>query len=222
MAEDPAGTIRPDRGGRSIERGDAPDHLKRRYYLDGRGGPGLGFYVDARIQTAAFRDEGRRLSARRTDPHAIRDMAAIAAHRGWTNVAVRGDEPFRREAWLALRTQGLEVRGYRPTERDRESLRHQTEILAHRKADQSPRRPNRYHQLKPLTDPAARARLKVVEAVVRDRVRSPEVRGRIVAAAREKLATWLEKDARIDTGRTASVAPSSVEPPRRPQRTRAR
>ena len=49
--------------GRSMQKGDVPDTLKRRYFLDERGGPGLGFYADARIQKAAFRDLGARLTS---------------------------------------------------------------------------------------------------------------------------------------------------------------
>lgn len=86
--------------GRSMNKGDVPEPLRRRYYLDERGGPGLGFYADARIQTAAFRDLGARLVTPRSDPNAIRDMAAVAQHRGWTVVVVHGGTDFRREAWL--------------------------------------------------------------------------------------------------------------------------
>jgi hypothetical protein len=56
------------------------------------------------------------------DPNAIRDMAAIAHHRGWSIVKAQGSAEFRREAWLAGRSLGLEVRGYRPTERDLQDL----------------------------------------------------------------------------------------------------
>ncbi|WP_374346525.1 LPD7 domain-containing protein [Phenylobacterium sp.] len=221
MAEDPTGAIRPDGAAGSTRRGDAPEPLLRRYFLDGRGGPGLGFYVDARIPAAAFRDEGRRLSARRTDPHAIRDMAAIANHRGWTRVVVRGDPEFRREAWMALRIQGLEVRGYRPTDRDIEALRRQTERRVQAASEQDTERPGRERRSAPLANPAAAARLRVVEAVVGDRVRSPEARNRIVAAARDRLATWLERGAKIEPLRATPPAPI-VERPRGQERNRSR
>ena len=116
--------------GRSTSKGDVPDTLKRRYYLDERGGPGLGFYADARIQTAAFRDLGARLTSPRSDPNAIRDMAAVAHHRGWTVVVVHGEADFRREAWLSASALGLEVRGYQPTERDRQELERRQAALA--------------------------------------------------------------------------------------------
>lgn len=84
----------------------------------GRGGAGLGFYIDAKVTEPAFRDRSRQLVAARSDPNAIRDMTAIAEHRGRTIVVAQGSANFRREAWLAGRTVGTEVRGYRPTERD--------------------------------------------------------------------------------------------------------
>jgi hypothetical protein len=94
---------------RSTDQGDVPETLRRRYYVDGRGGAGLGFYGDARVQIPAFRDRGVQLIATRADPNAVRDMTAIARHRGWTSIAVKGDPDFRREAWLAAMTIGIDV-----------------------------------------------------------------------------------------------------------------
>ena len=52
----------------------------------------------------------------------MRDLAAIAAHRGWSTVRVKGEDEFRREMWMQARTLGLEVKGYRPTARDQQEL----------------------------------------------------------------------------------------------------
>ena len=49
-------------------------------------------------------------------------MTAIAAHRGWRSDREAGTPGFRREAWLASRTLGLEVKGYAPTARDLQEL----------------------------------------------------------------------------------------------------
>jgi len=180
-------------GGRSVTRGDVPENLRRRYYLDERAGPGLAFYVDATVKTPAFRDRGRQLVASRTDPNAIRDMMAIARHRGWTAVTARGGADFRREAWLAGRAAGLDVRGYRPTERDLQALGRKTgardrlsgEADADRRRDRE-------------LDAGARSRLAVVEAVVRGRLTDRDAQDRIVARARLRLADWLERGARFD------------------------
>lgn len=169
---------------RSMVRGDVPESLRRRYFTEERGGDGLGFYADARISTPAFRDRGRELVAARLDPNAIRDMAMIAQHRGWRSVAVRGSEDFRREAWLTGRAMGLEVQGYRATERDLQELERRQ--AASRRAEDR------------REDPAADHRLRIVEAVVRDRIPSPERQSQIVAAARDRIADWLERGARFE------------------------
>lgn len=199
-----AGLVRPSGQVSSSAKGDAPEAVRRRYLTDERGGPGLGFYVDARIATAAFRDEGRRLVAGRTDPYALRDMAAIARHRGWSTVVVEGREDFRREAWRAARLAGLDVRGYRPTSREVQEIERR-ELARSRGAD-PPR------ERGPITDPAAKARLRVIEAVVQGRVGIPASRDRILAQARERIATWLERGARFEPPREG---PSVAEPRRR-------
>ena len=187
MADEPARNEIVDRSaGRSTSAGDVPEHLRRRYYLDGRGGPGVGFYVDARTPAAAFRDRGGRLVAPRNDPNAIRDMVAIAQHRGWSVVVVHGDADFRREAWLVARASGLEVQGYRPTERDRQDLERRQQAR------------QRSRSAEPVTDRGADATMRVVRSVVRNRVADPVSQERLLAMAKARLARWLERGAEMD------------------------
>jgi len=206
MADDPAvpNALSPGVRNRSVAEGDVPEALRRRYYVDGRGGAGLGFYVDAKVTAPAFRDRGRQLVAARSDPNAIRDMTAIAQHRGWSIVVARGETSFRREAWLVGRSLGIEVRGYRPTERDIQELDRRVE-----RRDRSDRAPRYRDREAKADDPAARANLRVVEAVVRARVAEPSAQQRIMASARERVAGWLERGARFEplrtTGRGAVV-----------------
>jgi hypothetical protein len=183
--------------GRSTSKGDVPDPLRRRYYTDERGGPGLGFYTDARAQAAAFRDLGGRLVTARSDPNAIRDMAAVAQHRGWTAVVVHGDNDFRREAWLTASALGLEVRGYQPNERDRQELERRQAALARKAARAAEARPERGDREPRDGGAAGRANMRIVEAVVRARVSDRPSQDRILSAARERLASWLEKGARL-------------------------
>jgi hypothetical protein len=198
-------------GIRSTAKGDVPDDLRRRYFLDGRGGPGLGFYPDATTPTPAFRDRGDRLVTARTDPHTIRHLTAIARHRGWTRITLTGEPAFRREAWLIARVEGLEVRGYKPTDRDAQDLERRMQQdrrreawatlgrdLAEAAADPDPNR----HRA------AAKPQLKVVESVVRSRVADPVVQARLLDAARDRIAGWLERGGRFDEterGRQAGV-----------------
>lgn len=176
--------IDPNPANASRRPGDVPDGLRRRYLTEDHDGPGIRFYRDARDPNSAFRDLGGRLSTDRNDPHVVRDLVAIARHRGWTTIAVRGQTEFRREVYLLARAAGLEVQGYRPTDRDRQQAERRS----------SDRR-------RPSSDlPAsAQARLRVVEAVVRDRIVEPAEQNRILAAARSRLASWLERGARFET-----------------------
>ncbi len=185
MPAEPAaeGVIRPDTRDPSVRVGDLPERLRRRYLVDSRGGPGLGLYLDADAPLAAFRDLGARLTTGRTDPNVVRDMVMVARHRGWSIVAVSGSRSFRREAWLAARAAGLEVRGYRADERD-------LQVLERRLADR------RRKDAEPLPA-AARARLDIAEKVVRARVPDPEEQRRIVVRARNRIADWLDRGAQF-------------------------
>lgn len=201
MADDPvANSLASGVRNRSTAEGDVPETLRRRYYVDGRGGAGLSFYADATVKAPSFRDGGRRLVCARNDPNAIRDMTAIARHRGWTIVVAKGEAGFRREAWLAGRAIGLEVRGYRPTERDVQELdRRIDRRLANeaRSARTEPADGQRAKISDPEGDRDARPRLRAVEAVVRARVAEPSAQERIIAGARSRIADWLERGARF-------------------------
>lgn len=193
MADEPpaANSLRPAGRERSVRRGDTPDHLQRRYFVDDRGGAGLGFYADAQVKTPAFRDTGGRLTAQRSDPHAIRDMTAIAQHRGWRIVVAQGSASFRREAWLQGRAAGLEVRGYRPTVRDLQDLGRRLDRAQGRRPSPEPARSSFPH------DPGAQDRLRIVEAVVRSRLPDVEAQERILARTRDKVADLITRGARF-------------------------
>jgi putative DNA primase/helicase len=64
----------------------------------------------------AFTDRGTRLTTSSENTEVVRSLIQIAEARGWSEVTVRGTERFRKEAWLAARLAGLDVRGYRPSE----------------------------------------------------------------------------------------------------------
>ncbi len=195
-------TIEPGGRERRGKIGDVPDAIQRRYYTDDRGGPGRGFYVDATVVRPAFRDRGHQLAADRADPNAIRDMTEIARHRGWLIVTARGSAEFRREAWLAGRQAGLEVRGYQPTERDLQELdrrrarRERGDDRGERVADLRATAPSRRE------DRPGAAQMRMVEAVVRARVQDEDGQRRIMDRARARIADWLERGARFEPLRT--------------------
>jgi hypothetical protein len=187
MADSPLNIIDPQGRTASLRVGDVPDAIRRRYLTERDGGSAIGFYLDARTATAAFRDHGARLSADRNDPNVVRDLVAIAEHRGWTALSVRGQSDFRREVWMAARLRGLEAQGYQPSERDLQQLA--------RRAERSPAQLSPAQLSPAQLSPEAAARLRVVDAVVKDRVVEPGDQHRILAAARQRLADWLQRGA---------------------------
>ncbi|HEX3365000.1 LPD7 domain-containing protein [Phenylobacterium sp.] len=159
MPDDPAATntLRPDGSARSTDVGDVPDALRRRYLTKrARWGGGLAYYADATIVAPSFRDRGRELVAIRSDPNTVRDLVAIAEHRGWMRAQVRGAAGFRRQVWLAGRIAGLEVDGYRPTERDRQDLARHLERRT-RRHNPAPARAPAPETSRPQGRPAATA-----------------------------------------------------------------
>lgn len=187
-APPPESSLTPTGPARSRKVGDLPDDIHRRYLTAPEPG-GLGFYVDHLTKTPAFRDHGKRLLAARADPHALRDMAAIARHRGWAQVIITGAPAFRREAWIALRLAGLETRGYRPTVRDLQVLERRLET---RRDAPKPT---------PAPDLAARSHLAVAETVLKAKVADPALRERALTGARERIARWLARDASFTMAR---------------------
>jgi hypothetical protein len=121
MAENFEGVITPTGAPASLAQGDVPEAVRRRYLTEGRGAQ-LAYYTDQTTKQPAFQDAGRRLMADRASPAVIKDMLAIAEHRGWSQVRVGGSVEFRREAWMQAQARGLEVDGYKPTNRDRQAL----------------------------------------------------------------------------------------------------
>jgi putative DNA primase/helicase len=70
----------------------------------------------------AFTDRGDKLTTQSENTEVIRSLVTIAHSRGWGEVKVRGSERFRREAWVAAQTAGIEIRGYKPTEFEQSRL----------------------------------------------------------------------------------------------------
>jgi len=73
-------------------------------------------------RTLAFRDTGTKLQAETENREVIRTLVAIARERNWEAIQVRGSETFRREVWREGASAGLTVKGYSPTQVEREAL----------------------------------------------------------------------------------------------------
>jgi hypothetical protein len=127
-----------------------PDPICRKYYVvtNETGKNGLDaearLYADERGEYLAFKVTEDRLITRLGVAEVIRDMVAVAQHRQWESIQVRGSVDFRREAWLEAGARGIEVQGYQPTDLDRQALSDRQEAWnrTHARAPEVERRPD--------------------------------------------------------------------------------
>ncbi len=100
----------------------------------------------------AFRATDKKLTTQINDVRASSAMAKMAKAQGWEAIKVSGHRDFKKNVWLEASALGVEVVGYRPSEKDLEELRQR---LAPRKEkeerDQSPlkvvtNKPERLHK----------------------------------------------------------------------------
>jgi Large polyvalent protein-associated domain 7 len=111
-----------------------PDRIRRKYYVvtneSGKDAPDgeARLYADERGEYLAFKVTEDRLVTRLAAVEVIRDMISVAQHRQWDALHVRGSAEFRREVWLEAGARGIEVRGYQPTDLDRQALADRQEV----------------------------------------------------------------------------------------------
>ncbi|WP_370867875.1 LPD7 domain-containing protein [Phenylobacterium sp.] len=196
-------------------RADVPPDLLSRYYVDGRGGPGVGFYPNRTTYHPVIRDYGRVLRTDRGDQQTSADIVAIAHRRRWTTIEVHGDLTFRREVWMAASALGLQVRGYTPSIRDQklleEHLAKRTRLATHPQ-EVAPARPA---PGRPVHEEGQRAwaPLRVIETLAAARVASPEIRDRLLSQAQARLEQLRTPGRQVDP----LHAPLSIERLRKPQ-----
>lgn len=119
-AEEPASRTAPEQEGRGAAsaRGRAwrvPDSVQERFIQIGN----KFHFPDG---TEAFTHDGNRLTTRSENAVVIQSMVAIAREAARGAITVAGTDFFKKEAWFAASLAGLEVRGYAPTEFERERL----------------------------------------------------------------------------------------------------
>ncbi|UPK31072.1 LPD7 domain-containing protein [Bradyrhizobium sp. 195] len=105
-----------------------PDRIRRKYFVvasesqkDGSDREAR-LYADEGKEYLAFKATDDRLVTRIAAAEVIRDMVSVAQHRQWEALHVRGSVEFRREAWLEASARGMDVKGYQPSELDRQAL----------------------------------------------------------------------------------------------------
>jgi Large polyvalent protein-associated domain 7 len=104
-----------DKSAAPARRDSVPEEVHARFVRVGRD---FHFPSGAR----AFRDHGHKVVTHIENAAVIRALVDIAVERGWSDITVSGTAKFRREAWRAATISGLVVRGYRPSEFDKQKL----------------------------------------------------------------------------------------------------
>ena len=213
----------------SLEAGDVPESVRKRYYADKAKWSGEpAFFTTAQAKDPAFRDQGRRLVTATESQEVVKDLVAIAQHRNWDRIHVTGSEEFRRSVWIEASQKGLEVRGYKPNDRDFQELdrlrgetsRNTIAPMAARDVDVARgstgisrrsdgnglERPDarRGDRGNTPNDRAADSQMRVMEAVIRRTLfDNPEAVARVMTVARTQL------DAHIAAGR--NIRPAMVK-----------
>ncbi|MDX3911195.1 MAG: DNA transfer protein [Sphingobium sp.] len=214
----------------SLEAGDVPESVRKRYYADKAKWSGEpAFFTTAQAKDPAFRDQGRRLVTATESQEVVKDLVAIAQHRNWDRIHVTGSEEFRRSVWIEASQKGLEVRGYKPNDRELQELdwlrgeksRNTIAPMAAARGVDAARgsttmsrdsdgsgleRPDARRSDRGNTpnDRAADSQMRVMEAVIRRTLfDNPEAVARVMTVARTQL------DAHIAAGR--NIRPAMVK-----------
>ncbi|MFD1960161.1 LPD7 domain-containing protein [Novosphingobium panipatense] len=190
--------------------------MRKRYFSStGKWSGEPAYFTTAQAKEPAFRDQGRRLVTSSESEEVVRDLVAIARHRGWSNVHLTGSEAFRRAAWLeASRQVGstrISAERTRPTrigsataDKSRNSIAPAAvpsiSLESGRGQSQARERPTRSRPEAPgdRNERAAQSQLRVIEAVVRTALfDNPEAISRVMKVATTKLRNHVEQGHQI-------------------------
>lgn len=210
----------PDRRAASGSSGAAefdhlPPHLRRKYYVVEVDAAEARIYADRGGEYLVAKAGRDRLVTQVASIEIVRDLVAIAAHRGWQRIELTGPLEFRREAWLAASARGIEAKGYEPTELDRAALAKMQKGFE--RSDKAPdfargrTKAESQHVPRSSSGPTERDRanrggdrdershLALLERVVLAAFpKDPEARKRILDAARDRMAQHRRRGARFD------------------------
>ena len=98
--------------------GDVPDRIAKHYLLVANDKSKVREYYEPNGKTPAFVDNGLALTTTSDSPQVLRDMIAVAQHRGWQTITVIGTSAFKQAAWQEAQRQGLTVKGFKPSPLD--------------------------------------------------------------------------------------------------------
>jgi hypothetical protein len=189
-----------------------PERLRQKYYVVEDDRANARIFADPHGEYLVAKTSPDRLMTRVANLEVVRDLVAIAAHRGWEKIELSGALEFRREAWRVASIRGIEVNGYEPTELDRAALaklkgrpvrdgRPLTSDRERGRAGETPRRPPPAELAgnKGGNDLNVRSHLALIERVALAAFpKDPEARSRILNAARERMANHRRSGAHFD------------------------
>jgi Large polyvalent protein-associated domain 7 len=96
-----------------------PQSIAKKYYVEEKNGE-RSYFDDYKRSALAMRATDTLVTSKREDLNTIRSMLEIAQARGWQSIEIRGTAEFRREAWIEATAQGIEARGFEPSDSDRQ------------------------------------------------------------------------------------------------------
>lgn len=102
---------------------DLPNSIKNQYIYKIKNralvGEKVNFYErDGEDGVVAFEDRNKSLHTSREDSKTIKSMLDVAQAKNWSSINLKGTEAFKREAWLEAKVRGIEVKGFKPEEKD--------------------------------------------------------------------------------------------------------
>lgn len=122
----------------------------------------------------AFKDQGERMVSGSNDDRVAKAMATMAEAKGWKTIKVSGHPEFVREVWMEASLRGLEVRGYKPTEQDKEQLDARRDRAMRNVVEREPERERTGPQREAGTGRAANGRQEADKAAARGEAQPSE------------------------------------------------
>lgn len=168
---------------------------------------GAKFHFKDQPQRVAFKDKGPRMVSASNDERVAHAMATMAEAKGWKTIRVSGHPDFQREVWMEANLRGIEVRGFKPQEKDLKELEARRDLRsknvveqeatqtrqAAQKARQGAQQDAGKAQAAPQPEkaPERSDKAKVVAAVaaevLAEKVKDPKQRDAIMKAINERL-----------------------------------
>lgn len=110
----------------AISNVDLPENLRNNYVLKVKNralqDEKINYYDKSDTTMIAFEDRKTGLHTSKEDEKTINAMLDLAQSKGWSSINLKGTEAFKRQAWLEASIRGIEVKGFKPSEKDMAEL----------------------------------------------------------------------------------------------------